>query len=282
MNTSFKDFLKEYRWLIIIITGLPLLLTVCYLIIFYDNVIGKDIWAEIITSIISYAGTIGWGIFIFHNSWLKSKEEDRRNRPRISINYHYDKFVKKNRDGHQCLFSYERIEKELKGKFNEIKIFDDNDNHHMREKDYDYLGIIFKNHSSHLIYANIFKGIFVVSYEKRHTVDHIEIKRQKGRIWLQLKDNPDTLAFNNTAMYFLGIEKELVDTTQPTSRGIYISLTIEDEFCKEYCYILPIFYNNGTIMCGPKKEIGIKEMDKIYQNPKLILEHFPNLYKKHI
>ena len=73
MNTSFKDFFKEYRWLIIIITGLPLLLTACYLIIFYDNVIGKDIWAEIITSIISYAGTIGWGIFIFHNSWLKSK-----------------------------------------------------------------------------------------------------------------------------------------------------------------------------------------------------------------
>ena len=95
MNSSFKDFLKEYLWLFIIITGLPCLLTVCYLIIFYDNVIGKDIWTKIVTSIISYAGTIGWGIFIFHNSWLKNKEEDLRNRPRISINYHNDILVKK-------------------------------------------------------------------------------------------------------------------------------------------------------------------------------------------
>lgn len=279
MNTSFKDFLKEYQWLFIIVTALPVLLTAGCLVTFYDHGIGKDIWATLVTSNISYAGTVGWGIFIFHNSWLRSKEEDRRNRPRISIDYHYDKFVKNNGNGHLCFFSYKRVEKELKDKFYEIKIFDDNDSNHMRENDYDYLGIIFKNHSSHLIYAKIFKGIFVVSYEKRHKVDHIEIKRQKGRIWLQLKDNPGTLAFNNTTMYFLGIEKELVDTTKPIRREIYISLTIEDEFCKEYCYLLPIFYNNGTIMYGPKKETSIKEMNNICQKPKLILEHFSDLYK---
>ena len=146
----------------------------------------------------------------------------------------------------------------------------------MREKDYDYLGIIFKNHSSHLIYAKIFKEIFVVSYEKQNKVNHIEIKRQKGQIWLQLKDNPDTLAFNNTAIYFLGIGKELVDTTKPIRYEIYIHLSIEDEFCKEYCYLLPIVYNNGTIMYGTKKEISIKEMNKIYKDPKLLIEHFVN------
>ena len=58
---------------------------------------------------------------------------------------------------------------------------------------------------------------------------------------------------------------------------IYISLTIEDEFAKEYCYLLPIFYNNETILLGTKKEINIKEMNKIYQNPKLILEHYTDL-----
>ena len=104
-------------------------------------------------------GTIGWGIFIFHNSWLRSKEEDYRSRPRLSIDYHYDRIVKKNGSAHQCFFSYERIENELKGKFDEVKIYDDNDGN-MREKNYDYLGIIFKNHSSHLIYSKIFKGVF--------------------------------------------------------------------------------------------------------------------------
>ena len=183
MNTSFKVFLKEYWWLFAIIILLPVLLIISYFIIFYNSGIGKEILANLITSIISYVGTIGWGIFIFHDSWLRSKEEDYRNRPRLSIDYHYDRIVKKNGGAHQCFFSYERIKKELKGKFDEIKIYDDNDGD-MREKNYDYLGIIFKNHSSHLIYSKIFIGDVVVSYEKLHKVGHIKIKRQKGRIWL--------------------------------------------------------------------------------------------------
>ena len=73
------------------------------------------------------------------------------------------------------------------------------------------------------------------------------------------------------------IEKELVDTRKPIRCEIYISLSIEDEFCKKYCYLLPIFYNKGTIMHGTKKEISIKNMNKIHKNPKLILEHFTDL-----
>lgn len=68
MNTSFKVFFKEYWWLFAIIILLPVLLIVSYLIIFYNSGIGKEILANLITSIISYVGTIGWGIFIFHDS----------------------------------------------------------------------------------------------------------------------------------------------------------------------------------------------------------------------
>ena len=77
-------------------------------------------------------------------------------------------------------------------------------------------------------------------------------------------------------MHFLGIEKELVDTTKPIRREIYILLSIEDDFCKEYHYILPIHYCNGTIMYGIRKEINEKDLIDLYKNPRVLLDFFVN------
>ena len=269
MKTSFKDFAKEYWGLFFAVVVIPTSLFSIYFIAYSNHEIDKSISATFLTCIISYIGTIGLSIFIFHNSWLKGKEEEYRHRPRLSINCHYDRFKLSNGDGHQCFFSYERLEKELKEKLNEIQIYDGNRGH-MNENQYGYLGIILKNHSSNLIFTKAFKKIYVINKEGKEP----DIKVQKGRIWFSLKDNPSTLAFNDTAMYFLGIEKELVDTSLPIRREIYILLSVEDDFSKEHHYLIYMQYSNGTIMFNCEKEINNKELSIIYKNPKVLLNLF--------
>lgn len=259
----------------ITVATFPILIVACYFIVFFNSEIDKDIWASILTCVISYVGTIGWGIFIFHDSWLRNKEEERKNRPRLSMDYHYDCLIKNNGVGHQLLFSYERLEKELKGKINEYKVFDDNDGL-MNETKYDYLGIIFRNHGSHLIYAINIEAIYIASHDKHLKAGNNRIVKQKGKIFFSLKDNPSTLAFNDTAMYFIGIERELADTKESITRNICILLSIEDEFGKEHYYLLHIYYNNGSIMYSPQKEINDKEINKIYKNPNLLLDYYIN------
>ena len=273
MKTSFKDFAKEYWGLFFAVVVIPTSLFSIYFIAYSNHEIDKSISATFLTCIISYIGTIGLSIFIFHNSWLKGKEEEYRNRPRVSIGRHYDCYKLKNGDGHQCFFTYERIKEDPNLKLDEIKIFDDNDDY-MEETQYDYVGIIIKNHSSHLVYSNVFRGIYIVDRGEYRNKEECKVQRQKGRIWFSLKDNPSTLAFKDTAMHFLGIEKKLVDTTKPIRREIYILLSIEDDFSKEHHYLLPTQYINGTMLDGIRKEINDKQLDNLYQNPRVLLDWF--------
>lgn len=270
MNSSFKDFATENRWMLTITLAFPIILITCYITIILDCEINTEVWNTILTCFLTYYGTIGWGLFIYHDSWLRSKEEDYRNRPRLSIGYHYDRIVKKNSGGHQCFFSYQRIKDMFKGDLCKIRIFEDKDISDMEESQYGFLGIEFKNYGSHLIYLKAFTSVYVVN---REMDENIEIMKQEGTFLLSLKNNPYTLAFNDTTMYLLGIEKELVDTTKSIRRDICITLSIEDEFSKEHYYFLPIYYNNGSIMFGCRKEMNIKEFNKIYHNPNLILKH---------
>jgi hypothetical protein len=273
MNTSFKYFAKEYWGLFIAVILFPTILFTVFFIIYQGQEIDKSIFAAFATCIISYVGTIGLSIFIFHDSWLRGKEEEYRNRPRVSINCHYDSYKLKNGDGHQCFFTYKRIKDEPNLKLNEIKIYDDN-NGDMEETDYDYIGIILENRGSHLVYSNYCRKIYVVNRGEFYDKEETNIEEQKGRIWFSLKDNPSTLAFKDTAMHFLGIEKTLVDTKLPIRREIYILLSIEDDYSKEHHYILPIHYCNGTIMLGARKEIDDKQLINLYQNPRILLDLF--------
>ena len=86
MKTSFKDFAKEYWGLFFAVVVILTSLFSIYFIAYSNHEIDKSISATFLTCIISYIGTIGLSIFIFHNSWLKGKEEEYRHRPRLSIN----------------------------------------------------------------------------------------------------------------------------------------------------------------------------------------------------
>lgn len=86
MDISFSRFSKKYWWLFVIAVLVPLLLIAGYCIVYRKSCLDKTIWATLISSIISYIGTIAWGIFIFYESWQRRIEQDYRERPILSVN----------------------------------------------------------------------------------------------------------------------------------------------------------------------------------------------------
>lgn len=271
MNISFKHFAKEYWGLFAAVIIFPTILFAVFFVLYQVEDIDKSIFVAFITCIISYVGTIGLSIFIFHDSWQRGKEEEYRNLPRVNIACLYDSYRLENGDAHQCFFTYKRIKDVAKQKLCEIKIFveDDMDTD---ETNYDYIGIRLENLGSHLIYSILFRKIYVVN--RGEFGNEEEIEERKGRLWFSLKSNPQTLAFKDVAMHFLGIEKVLVDTRQSIHRDVYILLSIEDDYSKEHHYIIPIHYCVGTIMLGVRKEINDKQLKNLYQNPRLLIDLF--------
>ena len=83
MNISFKYFFREYRWLFLAAILIPLICISLYCIIYYDINLDAAVWATIISALISYIGTVAWGIFIYYDSWQRKKEQEYRDRPRI-------------------------------------------------------------------------------------------------------------------------------------------------------------------------------------------------------
>lgn len=271
MNITFKDFAKQYKWLFIIAIVFPIISILNYFIAFSNEYIGKEIWATIMCCIISYVGTIAWGVFIFYHSWLKEKDIEKRETPRISIDNLFDKYKLKNENWHQCFFTYER----LKECSNDIKMceFKSGDGLHSDNDDYGYLGIGLNNLGSHLIHDIMFTKIYVANRLSANRND-VEITEQKERVMLFPNDNHRTLAFKDRATYFVGVLKRLVDTRKPMRREVYIIISFTDEFSKDYTYISNIIYNNGTIIYGSWKGLSNKEIDAIQKNPKSVISHF--------
>ncbi len=75
MNISFKHFAKEYWGLFAAVIIFPTILFAVFFVLYQVEDIDKSIFVAFVTCIISYVGTIGLSIFIFHDSWQRGKEE---------------------------------------------------------------------------------------------------------------------------------------------------------------------------------------------------------------
>lgn len=85
MDISFKRFSKEYWCLFLIALFVPLFSIGGYCFIYRKSCLDETIWATIISGVVSYVGTIAWGIFIFYDSWQRRIEQDYKNRPIVRI-----------------------------------------------------------------------------------------------------------------------------------------------------------------------------------------------------
>lgn len=85
MDKSFGKFLKEYWFLFAAILVLPFFIVTLYYMIFGGGIPDKAISATFFSCIISYIGTIAWGVFIFFDSWQRNVELEYKNRPLVVV-----------------------------------------------------------------------------------------------------------------------------------------------------------------------------------------------------
>lgn len=85
-NVSFKDFLIEHIWLLVVCILLPVVVVdlFCY---FNNYELEQGTTATIIIGVLTYIGTILWGMFIYYKSWLDKKKQEIRDWPRVDVKY---------------------------------------------------------------------------------------------------------------------------------------------------------------------------------------------------
>lgn len=81
---SFKYFAKHHLWLLLVVTLIPILGIGIYCALFW-KCIDESIVATIVMGVISYIGTVAWGLFIYYNSWSSEQLQMYRDRPRLRV-----------------------------------------------------------------------------------------------------------------------------------------------------------------------------------------------------
>lgn len=81
---TFKYFAKHHLWLLLVVILIPVLGIGIYCGLFW-RCIDESIVATIVMGVISYIGTVAWGLFIYYNSWSNEQLQKYRDRPRIRV-----------------------------------------------------------------------------------------------------------------------------------------------------------------------------------------------------
>ena len=86
MKSSFKDFVIEHLWLFTICILFPVVVieSFCY---FNNYDLEQGTVATIVIGVLTYIGTILWGMFIYYKSWLDKKKQEFRDWPKVDIKY---------------------------------------------------------------------------------------------------------------------------------------------------------------------------------------------------
>ena len=86
MKASFKDFAIEHLWLFVLCILLPI--AVLELFFHYFNYeLEQGSAATIVIGVLTYIGTILWGMFIYYKSWLDKKKQEFKDWPKVDIIY---------------------------------------------------------------------------------------------------------------------------------------------------------------------------------------------------
>lgn len=86
MDISFSKFFKEYKRLFIVAVIFPILWLCTYCFIYRNQDLDETVWATITSALITYIGTIAWGVFIFYESWQRRVEQEYKERPILEVN----------------------------------------------------------------------------------------------------------------------------------------------------------------------------------------------------
>ena len=208
MNTSFKDFFKEYRWLFIAAILIPTICILAFCLIIHTS-FDATIGATILSALISYIGTVAWGIFIYYDSWQRKKAQEYRDKPRIRAGC-----VSKTPE--QAFYTYEEVcGRPIKPE-------------ETRANAFLYLKVRLINNGSHTLFN--FKPCLVLVY--RPYDGDVE---QKPRLFLN--PSTDAIAFKESFDIYVGVLKVALGARAYTGDAVvtYVFRFQDDLMSTYYC-----------------------------------------------
>ena len=238
-NISFKYFAKHHSWLFLVVVLMPILCVGIYCALFW-KCIDESIVATIVMGIISYIGTVAWGIFIYYKSWVDKEIQEYKNRPIIESK------VLLSSKGSQSFRLYEKseVEDSLNGSIM-------------------YHGLEQFNNTN-IKYALIKITNYGISRLSDICIENVIIRRnckirhQESNSYIVSRNFPKTLSYKDNWELFVAIDESLIDTNENGIPEIIITLRFNNNFVDTYYNIVILqIVENGSY--GQRSDIYNEE-----------------------
>lgn len=215
---SFKYFAKHHLWLLLAVILIPILGIGIYCGLYWQC-IDESIVATIVMGVISYVGTIAWGLFIYYNSWSSEQLQKYRDRPRIRVGC----VVKENG---LPLYTYEEIVGHPLGS---------NDRY---ADQFVFLKVRIVNEGNHAIFNVKSEQIFVQVGQRA------DIKQNTN---MNINMNSfNVIAFKEHFEYYVGVLKQVVgDDLEKVNNFITYVLRFQDDLLNIYYCELKVWIKDG-------------------------------------
>lgn len=274
MDISFKRFSKKYWWLFVIAVLIPLLLIGGYCFVYRRSCLDETIWATIISGIVSYIGTIAWGIFIFYESWQRKVEQDYKERPILEVQA---KLSDKIPLDYQMYEKYE-VEEILNHQLEIHGLKQAQEKSHIVK----YVCVSITNYGLSLISDMSLLDVYL---------DDDKNYIHQGKYgYLTSLDNPKTLLFKDKWVVYVAIDETLFNTLPEGYKHISIYLKLKHNAIATYCVALTIntcgrgTYGQGFKIYNENEYNKLKRVNKksIISKPGLIMfgEKIKNWFSK--
>lgn len=220
-NISFKYFAKHHSWLFLVVVLMPILCVGIYCALFW-KCIDESIVATIVMGIISYIGTVAWGIFIYYKSWVDKEIQEYKNRPIIESK------VLLSSKGSQSFRLYEKSEVEdslnVRILYHGLEQFNNTN--------IKYALIEITNYGTTIL-SNL-KIEFVVVKKWKN------VKIQEYNNYVNSVDFAKTLLNKDKWELFVAIDESLIETNDKGVPEIIIALKFNNNFIDTYYNIITL------------------------------------------
>ena len=244
---TFKYFAKHHLWLLLAVILIPVLGIGIYCGLFW-RCIDESIVATIVMGVISYIGTVAWGLFIYYNSWSNEQLQKYRDMPRLRIGC----VEKENR---WSLYTYEEV-------VNRPLLPNDR-----FAEQFLFLKIRIINEGNHTIFNISPEDVLVQVGQEAGIPQNIKCFDSSG--------SSNVISFKEQHECYVGILKEVIgDNLEEVSNFITYSFRFQDDLLNIYYCEVNVWIHKGMrrFPCSPKIYTD-SEYQKVKNNRVPIIIH---------
>lgn len=218
-NINFSNFVKKHLWLFIICILLPFLIIIGLLYYFNSYYLEQGTVATIVIGMLTYIGTILWGIFIYYKSWMDKMIQEYRDRPIVDMNV---------RLSNKVPLDYQMYEK--------TEVDEILDNHiaihglkQVQHKNVKYVLVTISNWGSSILSDISIQNIVIKNEE--------EIREQGSYGYISKKNLPKSITYGEKWELFVAIDKTIFDELKEGYKKVVITIKFKSN-------VIDLYYGN--------------------------------------